>query len=85
MDEVMHTVFLDKFRAMTVAMLIKLGPQIIGDANVERSVSAASENVDAVGACAHGFSRPRNNSEAGGYGSWRSPGRHWYQNKLRTL
>jgi len=56
MNEAMHTVFLDEFRTMTAAMLLKPCPQVIGDADVERSVSAAGEDVDVTCACsAHGW------------------------------
>jgi hypothetical protein len=48
MNEAMHTVFLDEFRTMTAAMLLKPCPQVIGDADVERSVSAAGEDVDVI-------------------------------------
>ena len=56
MNEAMHTVFLDEFRTMTAAMLLKPCPQVIGDADVERSMSAAGEDVDVIYAyCAHGW------------------------------
>src|ERR1700732_3031501 len=55
-DEAMHTVFLHEFRAMTASMLLKPFPKIVGDPDVKRSVSAASENVDVIifACCAHG-------------------------------
>ena len=46
----MNVVVLDEFRAATGAMLLKSSTQIICDADVKRSVSAAGENVDVVGA-----------------------------------
>jgi hypothetical protein len=51
MDEAKHAVLLDEFRAATGAMLLKSSSQILGDADVQRSVSAACEDVDVVGAC----------------------------------
>jgi len=51
----MHAVLLDEFRTTTAAMLLKPCPKVIGDADVERSVSAAGEDVDLIFACcAHG-------------------------------
>jgi hypothetical protein len=46
MDETKYGVLLDEFRATTAAMQFKPCPQIIGDADVERSVPAAGEDVD---------------------------------------
>jgi hypothetical protein len=48
MDEAVHTIFLDEFRAATAAMLLKPDPQIVGDADVERSVPAAGEDIDVI-------------------------------------
>jgi hypothetical protein len=67
-NETMYTVFLDEFRAMIASMLLKPLPQVMGDADVKRTVSAAGENVDAICACsAHGLARLRKNSDIGGW------------------
>jgi len=50
MDEAMYAVLLDELRAAAGAMLFKSNSQIIGDADVERAVSATGKNVDVVGA-----------------------------------
>jgi hypothetical protein len=64
----MYTVFLDEFRAMIASMLLKPLPQVMGDADVKRTVSAAGENVNAICACsAHGLARLRKNSDIGGW------------------
>jgi hypothetical protein len=55
MDEVMRAVSCDEFRDVTAAMLTKPGPQVIGDANVKRPVSAAGEDVDVIFDCADGM------------------------------
>src|SRR4051812_32257334 len=72
MDEAKHTVLLDELRAATGAVLLESYPQVIGDANVERAVSATGENVDVIGA---GLRHGRQELRHGGYGSRRSPGR----------
>jgi hypothetical protein len=51
MDEAVHTIFLDEFRAVTAPVLFKPCPQIVGDADVQRSVPAAGEDVNVVRAC----------------------------------
>jgi hypothetical protein len=48
MDEAVHILFLDEFRAATAAVPLKPCPQVIGDADLERSVAAAGEDVDVV-------------------------------------
>jgi hypothetical protein len=48
MDEAMHTILLDEFGTSAAAMLLKPNPEIVGDANVERSMPAARENVNVV-------------------------------------
>jgi hypothetical protein len=55
MDEAVHTIFLDEFRAATAAVLLKPCPQVVGDADVERSVAAAGEDVDIICACCAWF------------------------------
>jgi hypothetical protein len=49
-DEAVHTIFLDELRAISGAMLLEPGSKVIGDADVERPLSAAGEDVDVVGA-----------------------------------
>ena len=67
----MHAIFLDEGRALAAAMLFKPYPQIVGDADVERSVPAAGEEIDiVVFIVGHG----RNAANDGGYGSRPSPG-----------
>jgi hypothetical protein len=46
MDEAMNAVLLDELRATAGAMLFQPTPEIVGDADVKCSVSAAGENVD---------------------------------------
>jgi hypothetical protein len=48
MDEAVHTIFLDEFRAAAAAMALKPNPEIVGNANVKRSVPAARENINIV-------------------------------------
>jgi len=62
--------------AATAAMLLKSNPEIVGNADVERSMPAAGENVDVVCACcAHRMAGPPDNSNIRGYGPRPSPGR----------
>jgi hypothetical protein len=78
MDEAVHTIFLDEFRAATAAVPLKPCPQVIGDADLERSVAAAGEDIDVVIAgSGHDLARLCKNSDIGGYGSRPSPGRRW--------
>ena len=44
-----HAVLFDEFRATTGAVLLKSNSQVVGDADVQRSVSAVCENVDVTG------------------------------------
>jgi hypothetical protein len=74
MDETKHAVLLDEFRAATGAMLLQPSLEIIGDANVERAVSAAGEDVDVVWLAAGMLVRPCKNFYARGYGSRRFAG-----------
>jgi hypothetical protein len=43
MDEAVHAIFLDEFRAAAAAVLLKPCPQVVGDADVKRSVFSAGE------------------------------------------
>jgi hypothetical protein len=51
MDEAIHTILFDEFRTSAAAMLPKPDPEIVRDANVERSVPTARENVNVICAC----------------------------------
>jgi hypothetical protein len=50
MYEAEHAVLLDELRTTAGAVLLQPNPEVIGDADVKRAVSAAGENVDVVGA-----------------------------------
>ena len=86
MDEAVHTIFLDEFRAANAAVLLKPCSQVVGDADVERSVAAVGEDVDVVIA---GSAMDRRDLARilkpviMGPGLRRDDGR--YRNKLRTL
>ena len=56
MYEAVDGVLLDELGAATTAMLLKPGPQIVGDPDIQSAVFAAGENVDPLAACAHGCS-----------------------------
>jgi hypothetical protein len=45
MDEAKHAVLLDELRTTAGTMLLKSNSQIVGDADVERSVEAARKDV----------------------------------------
>jgi hypothetical protein len=55
MDKAVHTIFLDEFQAATAAVLLKPGPHVVGNADIESPVFPAGENVDVIRCCAHGF------------------------------
>jgi hypothetical protein len=83
MDEAMNAVLLDEFRAATGAMLLKSSSQIIGDADVERAVSAAGENVDVIGAgCGMAA---RTSAQWLWVPAFAGTTSYYHRNKLRTL
>ena len=55
MDQEEHAIFLDEFRAAAAAVLLKSCRQVIGDADIKRSMFPAGEDVDVVGDCADGL------------------------------
>ena len=72
MHEAKHLVLAYEMGAVTGTMLFKPRPHIGGDADVQRSVPAAGENVDVVSA---GPADESAKPGFGGYGSRPSPGR----------
>jgi hypothetical protein len=84
MNEAKHAVLFDEFRATTGAVLLQSSSQIIGDADVQRAVLAACQNVDVVGA---GLRHGGKNfgTVVMGPGVRRDGRNFGYQNKLRTL
>ena len=72
MHEAKHFVLFYEMGAVTGTMLFKPRPHIAGDADVQRSIPAAGENLDVVSA---GAAHESANPGLGDYGSRPSPGR----------
>jgi hypothetical protein len=72
MHQAKHLVLPYKLGATAGTVLLEPRPHIVGDADIQRSIPAAGEDVDVITArVAHGSA----NSGIGGYGSRPSPGR----------
>jgi hypothetical protein len=52
-DQAVYEVFSDELGAMTISMLSKPDPQIVGDADIQSAVLAAREDIDRLTDCAH--------------------------------
>jgi hypothetical protein len=73
--EAEDAIFPHERRALPGAMLLEARANVVGDANVERPVMAAGEDVDVIAASVHERLQSRDETGFWGNGSWPSPGR----------
>jgi len=85
-NEQVHAMFLDESTASAAAMLLKPGSKITGDADVERPVRRAGEDIDPIRVCAHCSASIREISNAASMGPGFRRDDHYFRgNELRTL